>query len=82
MPVPRRFRPGYGERMEQQRQRFAVRNGKVFQYVKEHPLETAEQIFKATGFGVSNNPYIKAVRYEGKTVYRVNTEKQRRQGFE
>lgn len=83
MPVLRRFRPGYGEHLAQKRARFAIRNGKVYQFVKANPLSTAAEIFAATGFGVSNNPYIKHAgrNKDGKTVYRVNNQKHRDQGF-
>ncbi len=82
MPVPRRFRPGYGEFLAAKEREAQIRNGKVLQFVRANPLSTAKQIFEATGFGVGGNPYIKRVVYNGESCYRENTEKSRRQGFQ
>ncbi len=50
-------------------------------FLKDNPLSTSEEIFKATGSGVLGMKYVRPKKYHGKTVWRLNHPKMRRDGL-
>jgi hypothetical protein len=56
--------------------------GKVYAFLKNNPLSTAEEIYKATGCGVIGLTYITHRRYNGQVCWRLNHRKLKAHGLE
>ncbi len=56
--------------------------GKVVQFLKEHPLSTCDEVYDACGISVMEAVrWVRQTKYNGKTVWRLNHPKMRREGL-
>ena len=78
----RQFHCQAGEYTERLRQAEAERTGKVVRFLRDNPLSTAEEVFKATGCGVVGMKYLTHTKYNGKTVWRLNHRRLKQEGLE
>lgn len=62
-------------------QREAIEERTLIAYLREHPLSTADEIFKATGLALVGRRYIRGKRYNGQWVWRLNHPKLKRDGL-
>lgn len=73
MPTLRRFHIQAGQYREENRKKAAINCGKVVKFLRENPLSTCDEIYKACGVGVGvAQKYVKWVRYNGQVCYRLN----------
>ena len=74
MSILRQFDMRAGDYADAERRIKAEKRGHVVRWLKQNPLSTAKEIWKATGVSinsVSNKKMFKSVKYTGKICWRV-----------
>lgn len=76
MPTPRKFHIQASQYQEALNKNRAIQIGKVVCFLRQNPLSTSDEVFKATGCGVSiAYKYVRQTKYNGQTCWRLNHKK-------